>query len=184
MFGIDEGPSKQQNSQYGDLTSASGFATGLGESDLTASSNFMQAILSGDPTKISQVLAPQISAEKTSAQQQNKTAAEFGTRSGGTAASTAATNDKVHSDITNLVASLTGGAASSLASTGSSLLSTGISGDATGFGEATQLQKQRASKIGDIFSSGAGLASGILSGLPMGPGSFGDIGSNIFGAIS
>jgi hypothetical protein len=82
--------------------------------------------VSGDASKQMQTLAPQISAAKTSNAQTQKSNAEMGTRSGGTAASNNASSDKLHSDITNLVGSLTGGAASSLASLGSSEMSTGL----------------------------------------------------------
>jgi len=183
MFGVDMGPSAQENSQYGNLNSASGFATNLGESDLSASSDFMKSILSGNASQVTQALAPQISAAKVSNQQNNKTAAEFGTRSGGTAATTAASNDKTHADITNLIGSLTGGAASSLASSGSSLLSTGVAGDEAGFGEANTLQKQRASQFDDIFSSAASIAAPLLGAIPGGAGSFGDVSSNIAGSF-
>jgi hypothetical protein len=104
------------------------FSTGMGEKNLTSSSKFFNDILSGDSSKQSQALAPEIGTAKTSAAQTNKTKAEFGTRSGGTAASTAATNDKVHSDITGMVGNLTGTAANSLASSGSSLISQGMQG--------------------------------------------------------
>lgn len=171
-FGIDVGPSSGEQSQYGSLTSASGFATNVGEEDLLASSRFMQAILSGDASKITQALAPQISAAKTRASQDNKTAAQMTTRSGGTAASTAATNDKVHSDITSLIGGLTGTAASSLGSEGSGLLSTGISGDVSGFGEAEKMQQQRAAKWNDLFNSvGSTVASFAgIPGIPKGVG--------------
>ena len=82
--------------------------------------------MSGDASKQMQTLAPEISAAKTSNQQSQKTATEMGTRSGGTAASNNASSDKLHSDITNMIGSLTGGAASSLASLGSSEMSTGL----------------------------------------------------------
>lgn len=165
MFGIDMGPSKQEQQQYGNLTSASGFATGLGESDLSKSSDFMSSILSGDSSKISQALAPQIGAAKGSGQQQNMTTAQFGNRSGGTNASVAGTNDKVHSDITGLIGSLTGSSVSGLSSAGSGLLSTGISGTQTAFGDATQMQKQRSDMVNDIFGSIASTA-GAVAGVP------------------
>ena len=158
FFGIDMGVSDQQKSNYGNLTNASGFATNLGEKDLGASSKFMTDILSGDVGKITQALAPQIGAAKSSAQQQNKQNAEFGTRSGGTAASTAATNDKVHSDITNLIGKLTGGAASSLGSQGSGLLTTGIAGDQVGYNIAKDMQQQKEAKFNDIINSSAQVA--------------------------
>lgn len=164
-FGIDMGPSSAEQSQYGALTSAGGVATQTGESDLDASSKFMQAILSGDASKITQALAPQISAAKTSAGQTNKTTAEMGTRSGGNAATMNASNDKVHSDITNLVGNLTGGAASSLGSEGAGLLSTGINANEAGFGEADTMQKQRAAQWNDLFNSVASTA-GAVAGMP------------------
>jgi hypothetical protein len=170
FFGIDMGVSDQQKSNYGNLTNASGFATNLGEKDLGASSKFMTDILSGDVGKITQALAPQIGAAKSSAQQQNKQNAEFGTRSGGTAATTSATNDKVHSDITNLIAQLTGGAASSLGSQGSGLLTTGIAGDQAGYNIAKDMQQQKEAKFNDIISSSAQVAAGVMGGLPGNPG--------------
>lgn len=108
-------------------------------------------MLSGDATKTSQVLAPQISAAKTSLQQDQKTAAQNGTRSGGTAASNNAAKDKIHSDITNLTGSLTGGAASTLLSSGSSLLGTALSAN----GQQAQLsQDQMANWQKSILGSG------------------------------
>ena len=73
-----------------------------------------------------QILSPEISAAKSSAAQENKKAAEFGTRSGGTAASTAATNDTVHGYITNLLGTLTGSSATNLANLGTTEMSTGL----------------------------------------------------------
>ena len=126
MFGIDMGVSGDQKQQYADLTSAGGFATGEGEGDISASDKFFKDILSGDSTKTAQALAPQIGAAKTSAQQNAKTAEEFGNRGGGTNASSAAEGDRLHSDITGLVGETTGKAASTLGSEGGGLLDAGI----------------------------------------------------------
>ena len=164
MFGIDMGPSGQEKTQFGNLTSASGFATGEGEGDISASDQFMRAILSGDATKTSQALAPQIGAAKKSAQQDIATRTQMGSRSGGNAAANASTTDKIHSDITSMIGELTGGAASTLSSTGQGLLDTGISGSATAFGEAKTMQDQRAAQINDLISSIASTAGGFLSG--------------------
>lgn len=183
MFGIGMGPDANEKTQYGDLSSASGFATTLGEQDLAKGSEFEQAILSGDPGKISQALAAPISAAKTSAQQQNKTTAEFGTRSGGTTASVASTNDKIHADITNLLGSLTGSAASGLMSTGASSLSTGISGTDAAFNAATKMRQQTGDKWNDVFKSAADIGAGVLGAIPAGPGGFADVGSNVLGAM-
>lgn len=165
MFGIDMGPSGQQNSQYNNLTAASGFATGLGEGDLTASSTYMRDILSGDPTKVARALAPQISAIQGRTQQAKDTTAQFSPRSGGTAATVANLGTQARSDITNLTGAETGKAASDLSATGTNLLNTGISGDEAGFSEASQLQQQRLAQFNDIISSIQSTLGGI-AGLP------------------
>ena len=135
-----------------------GFATGLGEKNLGESSKFWSGILSGDSSKVSQTLAPQIGQAKTSAQQETKTRSEFGNRSGGTAASNAATIDKTHSDITSLIGNLTGKAADSLSSSGSSLLSQGQSA----YGQQADLsQKQMQNWQQSIFGGAITGAVGI-----------------------
>lgn len=122
LFG---GSSANLNQNIGKTGQVADFATSLGEGNATAGSDFMRAITSGDASKISQTLAPEISAAKTSNQQSQKTNAEMGTRSGGTAATNAASSDKLHSDITNLTGSLTGKAADTLLSSGSTFLGQG-----------------------------------------------------------
>ncbi len=123
LFG---GQSKVLDSNINKFGSMGDFASSMGEKDLTASSNFNNAILSGDSSKQASVLAPEIGAAKTSAQQEAKTRSQFGTRSGGTAASNVASGDKVHSDITSMIANLTGTAASTLGAQGSNLLQQGM----------------------------------------------------------
>lgn len=142
----------------------------------------MKSILSGDPSKITQALAPQISAEKKSVQQDQKSNAEMGTRSGGTAASTAASADKVHSDITSLVGQLTGNAASGLTSAGEGLLGTGTSATQATFGDAKTMQEQKAAQWNDIFKSAASVAGGVVGGLPAAAGSWQDSVSNALGS--
>ena len=144
---------------------AADFATGLGEKNLTTSSDFWNSILSGDSSKTSKALASQIGAAKTSAAQTNKTNAELGTRSGGTAASTAATNDKVHSDVTSMIGDLTGKAASNLQSSGSSELSTGLQGLNQ---QASLSQDQLENWSNSIF--GKGITSGVAAGESFGLG--------------
>ena len=101
--------------------------TGQGTKNENAASGFWNSILSGNASTQAQALAPEISSLKTSAAQTNKTNAIFGNRSGGNTASAAATDDKVHGDITNLIGSLTNSSASSLASLGSNQVSQGQS---------------------------------------------------------
>jgi hypothetical protein len=100
--------------------------TGEGQKNENTSSSFWNKILSDDSSTTSKALAPQISSAKTRANQDIKTNSLFGTRSGGTAASNASSTDKVHSDITNLIGSLTGSSASSLASLGGNQVGTGL----------------------------------------------------------
>jgi hypothetical protein len=158
------GVSGDQKQQYADLTSAGGFATGEGEGDISASDKFFKDILSGDSTKTAQALAPQIGAAKTSAQQQTATDAQFGNRGGGTNASSAAANDRVHSDITGLVGETTGKAASTLGSEGGGLLSTGIGAATTGFDEASKMQQQKEAKFNDIINSSVAVAAAPFTG--------------------
>ncbi len=144
---------------------AADFATGMGEKNLTTSSNFFNSILSGDSSKQSQALAPEIGAAKTSANQETKKNAQFGSRSGGTAASSAASTDKVHSDITGMIGDLTGKAASNLQSSGSSELSTGLQGLNQ---QASLSQDQLENWSNSIF--GKGITSGVAAGESFGLG--------------
>ncbi len=136
--------------------------TGQGQKNENAASGFWNSILSGDSSKISQTLAPEISAAKTSAAQTNKTNSVFGNRSGGTAASASATNDKVHSDITNLIGSLTNSSASSLASLGSNQIGTGLGALNQEQAADTQRMENWSNSIfGMGLSQGAGFAEGM-----------------------
>jgi len=155
------GQNKTLSSDMNQFGQIAGFSTSQGETDIGNSSKFLNSILSGDSSKISQTLAPQIGQAKTSAQQDAKTRTEFGSRSGGTAASNNASGDKAHSDITSMIASLTGKAAESLGSEGAGLLSQGQSA----FGnqlEASQIQmKNWADSIGGLgITKAAGAAEG------------------------
>lgn len=183
MFGIGMGADDNEKSTYRDLNSASTFATNLGESDVSKASNFFNSLLSGDSTKIATVLSPQISSAQTAAKQQKKTSAEFGSRSGGTAALMGSVDDTTRANITNLVGSLTGSAASSLASMGTSMMSEGMSGKEAAFGEAKTMHDQNASKWNDVFKSSASVASSVLGALPGNAGGFMDKASNFAGSI-
>jgi hypothetical protein len=184
IFGIDSGPSSQENSQYGALNSSSGFATGMGESDLSTASNFMQAIVSGDSAKISKVLAPQISGIQKRAQEQKQTTSQFGNRSGGTNASMQTVDDSAKSDVNKMISDLTGSAVSGLASTGSGLLSAGMYGEMSLFGEGKMMQDQKAAKWQDLFKSIASISTSALGAIPGNPGGFADVAGNAAGGMS
>ena len=150
------GSNKTLNQDIPKLGQVGDWSTGQGEGDIAAGTNFYKSLLSGDSSAQMKVLSPEINAAKTSANQDNKTATEFGTRSGGTAASTAATNDKVRSSITDLLGKLTGSAASNLTSTGGSLMGTGLSAYGQQIGASQQQMRNWSSSI-----LGHGMISGV-----------------------
>ena len=170
LFGGSNPTLNSDMKQFGQIGS---FATNLGESDMSKSSNYWSSLLSGDASKSAKALAPQISASKVAGQQQNKTGAEQGTRSGGTAASAAATNDTTRGNITKMLGSLTSNAASSLSSQGSSAMNTGLSA-LTSQENASQQQMQNWSNsilgkgittgVSAVESYGLGAAGGALAG--------------------
>lgn len=173
LFG---GSNPTLNSDISKTGQISDFSSSLGQKNTSTGSNFFNSLVSGDATKISQTLAPQISAAKTSLQQNQKTSAQNSDRSGGKAASNNAAQDKVHSDITNMVGSLTGGAASTLLSSGSGLLGTALGGYNE---QADMSQKQMENWANSILGKGItgavqgaeALGMGAAGGaLPGGPG--------------
>lgn len=120
------GSSPELNTLIGQFGKTGSNAIGQGQKYTNQAGDFWSSIISGDASKQAQALAPEISADKKATQQDTKTSAILGGRTGGTAAHNAASSDRVHSDITNLIGSLTGSSASSLAGLGSNLLSTGL----------------------------------------------------------
>jgi hypothetical protein len=165
LFG---GQSKNLDKLIGQYGQIGGQQTGEGQSNENTASNFWNSIVSGDSSKISQALAPEISAAKTSNQQTQKTNAIFGTRSGGTAASNAASSDALHANLVNLTGSLTNSSASNLASLGTNQVSTGLG--ALGQQQnavAQQMANWSNSILGKGISSAASFAESYgLSKLP------------------
>lgn len=164
FFGIGMGPSSDEKSQFGAMGNLANFATSAGEGDISSADNFWKSILSGDPSKISQVLGPESSAINKQAQQQKKTGAEFGTRSGGTAAGNQMIDQNVRTTYDSQVSDLTGKAAGALGASGSSLLAAGGSAHEAAFSEANTIQQQHAAKLNDIFKSIAEVASAVFTG--------------------
>jgi hypothetical protein len=121
------------------------WSTGQGQGDVTAGTDFYKSILNDDTGKQMSVLAPAINAAKTSANQDIKTNSTFNTRSGGTAASNAATTDKLHGYFADLIGNLKGSAADKLTAAGSDLTKTGVSAYGNQI-EASQLQMENWSK--------------------------------------
>jgi hypothetical protein len=172
MFGIGYGPDKNEKNQFGALQQQSGFASTIGEKDLTDVSSFLDAVLSGDSSRISQALAPEISAAKGRAQEQKESLAQFGNRSGGTTSAQAHIDEATQGDLTNMEGSLTDRAAGELGSLGSNALGMGIEGTETGFDEAKTMHDQHLAQLNDIFQSSANMAEFGLNLLPANSGGF------------
>jgi len=162
LFG---GANSTLSNTMGQTGQIAGVASDQGQKNLSAGSNFFNSLLSGDSSKVAQTLAPEISAAKVSNQQTQKTNATMGNRSGGTAATNAASSDKLHSDITNLTGSLTGGAANTLLSSGSGLLTTALGGYKQ---QADMSQQQMENWSNSIAGLGITSAIGGAEGFALG----------------
>lgn len=171
LFG---GSSPQLNSLIGQFGQAGSNMLGQGQSYTNQAGNFYSSLLSGDATKQAQVLSPEISAAKTRNQQTQKANSMFGTRSGGTAASNAASSDALHGQITNLIGGLTGNAAGALSSLGTSLTGQGLGALGQEQGAVQQqmsnwensiLGRGITGAISGAESFGLGAAGGALAGV-------------------
>ena len=164
LFG---GANSDLNTDIGATGQLAGNLSGQGQKYPNQAGDFFSSLVSGDAGKISQTLAPQISAAKTANRKAKTSNTEMGTHSGGTAATNAASSDKLHGDITNMVGSLTGGAAGISASLGSNLTSQGLGA----FSQNEELSQQRMenwsnSILGLGLTKGAGFLEGMgLSGI-------------------
>ena len=162
IFDLASGdPTQGEQKKFGSMGD---YQTGVGEGLTTAGAGFNEDILSGDPTKISQALAPEISAGQGQVEQQRLQDANFGSRSGGTAASTAAAEGANRGNIINLVGGLQKSTAESSLTHGGNLMS-----EASGnIGNEAQLAEQRRQQqVGDVNGIASSVAS-IATGLPMG----------------
>lgn len=153
FFGFGGGFSAREKGEQGALAAIGNFGTSEGESDIMASDKFWKSILSGDPGKISQVLGPAISGINKRAQESKKTSAEFGNRSGGTNAGMQMTDDTTRQSIDQIIAELTGTAASTLGSQGQGLLATGLGGHEAAFNAAATMQELDMQKWSGLMST-------------------------------
>ena len=100
-------------------------------------------------TSLHQLLAPQISGITGQAQQQKNTLAQFGDRSGGNNSKAQTIDDTTRASINDMIAKLTGSAASGLGTLGTSSLGLGLSATDQQAQEAQQkLQNQQQSLLG------------------------------------
>lgn len=162
LFDLFSGnPAQKEQDQFGALGN---YETGTGEGLTTAGTGFEEGILSGDPSKIASTLAPEISAQQGQIQQNELQNANFGNRSGGTAASTESAQAAGRGNIINLVGGLQGQTAGAAVGQGSGLL--GEAGSSIG-NEANLAEQRRQQTVGDIngiASSAAAIASPFLGG--------------------
>jgi hypothetical protein len=169
------GENDQLNQDIDQSNQQATWDTGQGQSDVMAGTTFLKSILGGDPTKTAQVLAPTISANNKTVQQDQKTGAMTGNRGGGTNASTTAAVDKAHSDLVNAIAGLTGTAATALPSIGTNLTSQGTQATDLNAKLAQQrfqnwinswLGKSTSEAATTALDAGLGAAAGSLPGGP------------------
>ena len=159
-------PAQKEQDQFGALGN---YETGTGEGLTTAGAGYDLGILSGDPTKIATALAPEISTGQSQVEQQRLQDANFGTRSGGTTASTEAAGAANRGNIINLEGGLQSGAASSALGAGSGLLSGASSNIGSEAKLAEERRKQVTGDIGGIAQGAASIATGLM-GDPAAPG--------------
>jgi hypothetical protein len=159
LSGIVTGGNPTLDKDINQSGAASEFSTGVGEGAVTKANKFYGDILSGDPTQEAEALAPEIASAKARTGQQKKTNAEFGNRSGGTAATNAGLDTGVSTDVLNLEGGLKSGAAAGEASLGTTEQQLGLSGEELQAKLAQQkLENQRSSVLGHGISDFADTA--------------------------
>lgn len=161
FFGIGGGASGDEKAMFKLLANLGTYGTQKGQGATNQALDYFSAFLSGDPTKISQAIAPETKVIQGMAEQKKKQNAEFGTRSGGTAASNANIDTNTLSQITDLVNRSRAAAAGEVAGIGSNLLNLGGSSAASGFTAAKTIQDQEKARWDDIFKSIASIAMGF-----------------------
>lgn len=146
-----------------------GFGQSQGEGLTTQAGNFFSSLLGGNPAQTAKMLAPQIQAQQQQAQQQKQQNAQFGNRSGGTNAAGQTIDDKTRANISNMISTLTGQAATGAQQMGQNLLDTGIAalGQQVGFSQQ-QMQNWSDSILGKGVTTGVSAAE--TAGLGMMPG--------------
>ena len=182
-------PAQQQEEQLGTLGQTQ---ISTGQNLVTPAATYYENILSGDPSKIAQSLAPEIAAGQGQVEQAALRGANFGSRSGGTAAASRAAEDANRGNIINLVGGLQSHAADAAGSLGSNQENMGAGNVHDVAGMKTAAQNRTAGAIGGIASGAASMLTGMpdLGSLfnPGGTGSIGghsfSLGTNMGGAVN
>lgn len=135
------------------------FGTNTGQGAITDANKYYQGILSGDPSKIAQTIAPEIQAGADQTQQEKQSLAQFGTRSGGTAAASAGADAANRSNIISLIGRLQQGAAAGETGIGENQTGQGLAAN----GQQAQLsQQQLQDYMNSILGTGLGDVTGGL----------------------
>lgn len=158
---IEGNPTEKEQA---DLASLANYQQGVGQGLTTAGAGYEEALLSGDPTRIAQALAPEISAGQGQVEQARLAGANFGTRSGGTAAATNAAEAGNRANIINLVGGLQQGTAGAAVGQGTGLIGGAASDQEARAQMAAARQAQTAGDIGGIAQGAAQIAAGFLGG--------------------
>jgi hypothetical protein len=158
---VNGDPAQAQENQ---LNQIGGFETGIGEQGTTAAMNYDLGILSGDPTKTAQTLAPEIRTQQEGEQQAKNQLAEFGNRSGGTAAKAASLDSAGRGNIISLLGGLQSSAATNAGSLGTQDLgmASGNINDVARLRTAEQAREQ--ADVGGIAKGAGEIASSLFAG--------------------
>jgi hypothetical protein len=154
-------PTSGQQKQLGSLGT---FDTNVGEGLTTAGSTLEREILSGNPTELATALAPEIGTGQSQVEQQALQNAEFGTRSGGSTASTNAAESQNRANIINLEGGLQSSTAAAAVGQGSNLLNQASNDVSKQADLATQNRQRTISDIGNVAQGEASIAAPFLGG--------------------
>lgn len=169
LSGIFAGSNPTLNGDIGNAGNIMGFGTATGEGDIRNASDFYNTLLAGNPAQTAKLLAPQINTITGQGQQRKKTLAEFGNRSGGNNSEASTIDDTTRKNIDDMIASLTGAAASGDASLGTSTLGLGLNANEIQDEESQQkLENEQNSLLGNTIGSALGNLGTGLSGMGSG----------------
>ncbi len=154
LFG---GSSKTLNSTINKAGDISNFGTNTGQGAISDADAYYKSILSGDPTQTAMTLAPEIKAGQEQTQQGKNQLAQFGTRSGGTAAASAGADAANRANIISLIGKLRSGAAAGEAGIGENQTALGLNANDQ---QAQQSQQRMQNWLNSILS---GVTTGAVS---------------------
>lgn len=153
LASIFGGQNKTLNSTIGKAGDISQFGTTTGQGAITDANKYYQDILSNDPSKIAESIAPEVQAGAEETQQGKQNLAQFGTRSGGTAAASAGADAANRANIISLIARLKGQAATGETNIGENQTQQGLVANQS---QANMSQQQLQNYMDSILGKGIG----------------------------